>query len=308
MKKIANACWRSRGEMWGSFHYVPEGREFLNEVVRSPCIGNYDDPDEITAHNTVVAIAQHVSSATWVHRSDKLINNDISATKDVLARMLRMYHTGDLTGDALFYKTTSQQNHIDAQYPITFKEDSGTEYWFITGLVDWFPKLNHFVDGDMNRSYNVADIPIPIMIDKLRDMNLAETDFMRISSSGSARNKLWLRANWLSLIKDTLNYDFHNQFAVYMGTRFGYAMYKNGRAYMHQFGTRQFNHIVDVHPRRNIVFNRDARANYPVQFRTLTYDPIEGIDAHEDRDGLERLHLYFKGNIIPQDSPIDNSR
>lgn len=305
MKKIANACWRSRGEMWGSFHYVPEGREFLNEVVRSPCIGNYDDPDEITAHNTVVAIAQHVSGATWIHRST---GEDVSKHKDVLARMLRMYHTGDLTGDALFYKTTSQQNHIDAQYPITFKEDSGTEYWFITGMTDWFTKLNEFLDGDMSRSYNVADIPASIMVDKLRDMNLAESDFMRISKNDSSRLKLWLRANWLSLIKDSLNDDFHNQFAVYMGGRFGYAMYKKGRAYMHQYGTRQFNHIVDVHPRRNIVFNRDARANYPVQFRTLTYDPIEGIDAHEDRDGLERLHLYFKGNIIPQDSPIDNSR
>lgn len=305
MKKIANACFRSRGYEWGGYYNVPEGREILNEVIKSPSIWISGEDEERTSNNTLVAIAQHVSGATWIHRST---GEDVSKHKEMLGRMLRMYHSGDLIGDSMFYKTTSHPDNRNAEYPITFKEDSGVEYWFITGMTEWFTKLNHFVDGDMNRSYNVTDLPSALMIDKLRDMNLSETDFMRISSSGRARTKVWLRANWLSLIKDTLNYDFHNQFAVYMGSRFGYAMYKNGRAYMHQFGTRQFNHIVDVHPRRNIAFNRDARPNYPVQFRTLNYDPIEGIDAHEDKDGLERLHLYFKGNIIPQDSPIENSR
>jgi hypothetical protein len=175
MNKVANACYRVRGNQWANYYYVPEGRKLLAEISDNPLIWQSgEDADEPVRqhHNTLVAIAQHKSNATWIQRSTQETHEK---RRSMLGRMLRMYHSGDLTGDALFYKTMSNPETSNAEYPLTFKEEDGMEYWFITGMTDWFTKLNEFLDGDMSRSYNVADIPASIMVDKLRDMNLAES-------------------------------------------------------------------------------------------------------------------------------------
>ena len=294
MKKIARACWQSRGSNWQSFYMVPAAQHLHEQVLNNPIMN-----EEVNAYNTIVVVSQHISGATWIHRtgSANARGRHYSHTneiKNMISRVLKMYYEGTLIGDCMFYKTMSNRSSSNAQYPIVYKHDTGNEYWFITGLIDWFSNLDMFLHGANNMSTSIdMSVSPDAMRTGFRHYGLAECELIRTQNDTPAIHKMWQRVNWLELIKKTLNDNLHNELTGYIGGRYGYAMYKNGKAYMHQYGSTQANHIIDVHPNRITTFDSIFK---PVQF-SLFRDS-------EDDDGMNRLNAHFKEGLITSERII----
>lgn len=285
MKRIANSIAEENGQRWSHYHYTGLGESLSAEIRNRPLIQG-----EPCSFNRLVIVSKHISGATWIHRGK------CSEIQDILGRVLKMYWNGDLSGDVLFYKTQSQTLTESAQYPVTFKEVTGMEYWFVTGMTDMYKHIDEFINGDMSLTNGLMETPLVHTPNKLLEINVSAPEIARSADRYSSR-KLWLRANWIRLIKLTLNEDFHNQFYSFIGGRYGYAMYKDGRAYMHQFGSNQMNHKIDVHHNRIINFHMVFP---PVLFK----DYMSEGAVYEDENGLMALGEYFRERIIPETSPI----
>jgi len=295
MKRIARAC-NSVPSMQPYRDYAvnEEGRALHDEICGSPVI-----EEGAMSHNAIIIMSAHLSGATWIHRGSA----STMQLRTLIPRILQMYADGHLIGDLLIHKTSINTTELDALYPIVFNEPTGNEYWFITGLVDWLPKLDMFLNDSYAHTNSVGTIEVPddVIRAGLTAYNVADCELKRTQNSRRCLKKLWQRANWLHIIKNSLNDDLHNEFAVYMGGRYGYAMYKNGKAYTHQYGRNQANHIIDVHPNRKTTFDSVFS---PVEFKDIDY----GAGVREDKNGIHRLHMFFNEETTASEPIIAKDR
>jgi len=296
VKKIARPTYNRMSERrfatWhSSFIFTPLGERFDRAVSRRP----RDVDGEIHEHNTTVFVSTHRSGLTWIRR---LPTRDTESTRKLLGKILRMYHTEDLIKDLLIYKTYTPRQSMGIEYPYKIvSEGNKPEYWFITGTTDWINLLRMFRQYP-NFYQNGDDYGESVYeMSEARAMGISEDDLRRVDKleDGAFRDgnrKFWNRLNWINLIRTNYNLNMFAEIGIQYGpTRYGFAMYKDGRAYRWATGQRAMNDVIHVHPRRNI----DAFPLDTLYFNAYTHPDYvdteeESEHTYVDDDGVHRVN------------------